>query len=83
MPDDPVVDVSIDQFVPNPTTILKDGDIKRASDFRSILYQRHGICKTSAPSTPSSMIFGEILTLVQGIVMLSKKRAHRHVTIAR
>lgn len=70
MPDDPVVDVSIDQFVPNPTTILKDGDIKRASDFRSI-YTNHTAFNTSA--FDFVMIFGEILDSGAGNLYVEQK----------
>ena len=56
MPDED--DVLIKQFVPNPTTILRQDDIKRASDFRSI-YSNNTAFNTSA--FDFAMTFGEIL----------------------
>lgn len=70
MPDDPTTDVLIDQFVPNPTTMLKEGDIKRASDFRSV-YSNNTAFNTSA--FDFAMTFGEILDAGGGNLYVEQK----------
>lgn len=69
MPDDSV-NVFIDQFVPNPTTILQDGDLKRAADFRSI-YTNHTAFNTSA--FDFAMTFGEIQDAGAGQLFVEQK----------
>jgi|SRR5271157_1204635 len=70
MSDKPTTDVPIPQFVPNPTTILERGNVKRASDFRSI-YSNHTTFTTSA--FDFVMTFGEISESAEGELSVEQK----------
>jgi hypothetical protein len=70
MPDEPTTDVTIEQFVPNPTTVLERGNVKRAPDFRSI-YANNTSFNTSA--FDFIMTFGEISESEEGKLSVEQK----------
>ena len=59
-----------EQFVPNPTTQLREEDIRRSSDFRSI-YTNHTAFNVSA--FDFAMTFGEILDGGGGHLYIDQK----------
>lgn len=70
MPDDQTVDVPLDVLVPNPTTMLREENVKRSPEFLSI-YSNHTAFNTSA--FDFSMTFGEISADEKGVLGVEQK----------
>ena len=70
MPDEKTTDVLIDVLVPNPTTVLREENIRRSPQFLSV-YSNHTAFNTSA--FDFGMTFGEITPDEKGQLGIEQK----------